>query len=111
MRGGRVLLVHRPRYDDWTFPKGKAEDGESDEACARREVHEETGYVCVLGAEIGATEYLDSKGRPKRVRWWLMEPVGDTTFAPNEEVDELRWATPSEAEELLSYDRDLALLP
>lgn len=46
VRGGRVLLVHRPRYDDWTFPKGKAEDGESDEACARREVHEETGYVC-----------------------------------------------------------------
>ena len=55
IRDGRVLLVHRPKYDDWTFPKGKAEDGETDEACALREVLEETGLTCVLQAEAGTT--------------------------------------------------------
>jgi 8-oxo-dGTP diphosphatase len=109
-RDGRVLLVHRPRYDDWTFPKGKADDGESDEACALREVHEETGLRCELGDELAATEYIDSRGRPKRVRWWAMRSVADDGFTPNDEVDELRWVTPDEARELLSYDRDLVLL-
>ena len=75
MRDGRLLLVHRPKYDDWTFPKGKAEPGESDEACAVREVEEETGLRCELGAELPPTHYTDSRGRPKRVRWWRMEPV------------------------------------
>ena len=73
-RDGRLLLVHRPKYDDWTFPKGKAEPGESDEACAVREVEEETGLRCELGAELPSTHYTDSRGRPKRVRWWRMEP-------------------------------------
>ena len=109
-RDGRVLLVHRPRYDDWTFPKGKADDGESDEDCAVREVHEETGLVCVLGDELDSTEYVDSRGRPKRVRWWRMAPVRDDGFTPNDEVDELRWTTRDEARALLSYDRDLKLL-
>jgi 8-oxo-dGTP pyrophosphatase MutT (NUDIX family) len=109
VRDGEVLLVHRPRYDDWTFPKGKAEDSETDEDCALREVLEETGLQCRLGAEAGVTEYVDSKGRPKRVRWWLMEPVqGD--FTPSEEVDEVRWVEPATAAELLSYGRDLTLL-
>jgi 8-oxo-dGTP pyrophosphatase MutT (NUDIX family) len=109
LRDGEVLLVHRPRYDDWTFPKGKAEDGETDEDCALREVLEETGLECRLGAEAGTTEYTDSRGRPKRVRWWLMEPLrGD--FTPTDEVDELRWAEPAAAAELLSYGRDLTLL-
>jgi len=109
LRDGEVLLVHRPRYDDWTFPKGKAEDGETDEDCALREVLEETGFECRLGAEAGTTEYIDSRGRPKRVRWWLMEPLrGD--FTPTDEVDELRWAEPAVAAELLSYGRDLTLL-
>jgi 8-oxo-dGTP diphosphatase len=109
-RDGRVLLVHRPQYDDWTFPKGKAEDGESYEDCALREVHEETGLRCELGDELATTEYVDSKGRPKRVRWWTMTPLADDGFTPNDEVDELRWVTPAEARELLSYDRDLVLL-
>jgi 8-oxo-dGTP diphosphatase len=109
-RDGRVLLVHRPRYDDWTFPKGKAENGETDEACALREVHEETGLRCELDEELETTAYVDSKGRPKRVRWWAMRIVGDDGFTPNDEVDALRWATPGEARGLLSYDRDLVLL-
>ena len=66
-RDATVLLVHRPRYDDWTFPKGKADEGESDEDCALREVREETGLHCTLGAEISSTEYLDAEGRAKRV--------------------------------------------
>jgi 8-oxo-dGTP pyrophosphatase MutT (NUDIX family) len=106
---GKVLLVHRPKYDDWTFPKGKAEPGESDEACAVREVEEETGLRCQLRDELPQTRYADSKGRPKRVRWWRMEPVSGA-FVPTDEVDELRWLDPDEAPTLLSYDRDLALL-
>ncbi len=108
-RDGTVLLVHRPRYDDWTFPKGKAEDGESDEECALREVWEETGLHCTLGDEVASTDYVDSRGRPKRVRWWLMSPV-DGDFEPTDEVDEIRWLEPVEAARLLSYDRDLVLL-
>jgi len=110
LRDGEVLLVHRPRYDDWTFPKGKADEGETDEECALREVHEETGLRCVLGEELGETRYIDAKGRPKRVRWWRMEPLGDDGFAPNDEIDELRWLDPDTARALLTYDRDRALL-
>jgi 8-oxo-dGTP pyrophosphatase MutT (NUDIX family) len=109
LRDGTVLLVHRPRYDDWTFPKGKAEHGESDEDCALREVEEETGFRCVLGREIESTRYVDSKGRPKRVRWWLMH-VREGAFTPTHEVDALLWASAAEAAGLLSYDRDLPLL-
>jgi len=109
-RAGDVLLVHRPRYDDWTFPKGKADEGEADEDCALREVHEETGLRCALGEEIGTTEYVDAKGRPKRVRWWRMEPVADDGFTPNDEIDELRWLEREPARALLTYDRDRALL-
>ena len=108
-RDGAVLLVHRPKYDDWTFPKGKAANGESDEDCALREVWEETGLHCVLGEEIASTEYIDSRGRPKRVRWWLMSPL-EGEFEPTDEVDEIRWLEPGVAAELLSYDRDVVLL-
>ncbi len=110
VRNRKVLLVHRPNYDDWTFPKGKAERDESDEDCALREVHEETGLQCRLEEELSSTEYVDGRGRPKRVRWWHMTPEGDDGFLANDEVDELRWLTPDEAARLLSYDRDLALL-
>ena len=109
-RDGEILLVHRPRYDDWTFPKGKAAEGESDEDCALREVIEETGLRCELEDEAGATEYVDARGRPKRVRWWLMRPVEDAGFAPGDEVDELCWVTLEDAARLLTYDRDVALL-
>jgi 8-oxo-dGTP diphosphatase len=69
-----VLLVHRPHYDDWTFPKGKAKDGESDEEAAIREVEEETGLTCELGNELATTHYVDRRGRSKYVRYWTMGP-------------------------------------
>jgi 8-oxo-dGTP diphosphatase len=107
--GPEVLLVHRPRYDDWTLPKGKLEPGESAEAGARREVLEETGFECRLGAEVTSTAYDDRHGRPKRVRYWTMEVVRGS-FQPNDEVDEIRWLPGHEAIERLSYPRDAALL-
>jgi len=110
IREDEVLLVHRPRYDDWTFPKGKADEGESDEECALREVHEESGLRCVLEEELATTHYVDAKGRPKRVRWWRMHPLADDGFTPNDEVDELRWLDPAAARSLLTYDRDRVLI-
>jgi 8-oxo-dGTP diphosphatase len=107
--GIQVLVVHRPQYDDWSFPKGKCEPGESDEECALREVEEETGLRCVLGRELPSTSYVDSKGRPKLVRYWRMTVVGgELTF--DYEVDSARWVSPAEAEELLSYPRDAEVL-
>ena len=111
--GTEVALIHRPRYDDWTFPKGKVDPGEDDVAAARREVREETGLDCELGGEVGETRYHDSKGRPKQVRYWLMDlPAGnpDPDFVANREVDELRWCTPDAAAELLTYPHDRKLL-
>ena len=107
--GTEVLVVHRPHYDDWTFPKGKCEPGESDEACALREVAEETGLVCVLEDELPSTAYRDSRGRPKRVRYWRMHVVGGS-LAFDHEVGSGRWLAPSAATELLTYERDLAVL-
>lgn len=109
VREGEVLLVHRPKYDDWSFPKGKCADGESDEACALREVEEETGLRCELLAEIGTTSYRDGKGRPKTVRYWRMRALAGG-FMPHGEVDEVRWETPARAADLLSWPRDLPLL-
>lgn len=107
--GPEVLLVHRPRYDDWTFPKGKAQPGESDEDCALREVEEETGLRCALDRELPSTSYVDAQGRPKRVRYWLMRPVaGELSF--RHEVDDAAWMSLTEAARRLSYSRDLRLL-
>lgn len=108
-RGSAILVVHRPRYDDWTLPKGKADPGERDEDCALREVREETGFVCRLGAEIGRTEYVDGRGRPKIVRYWEMEIV-DGAFEPGPEVDEIRWLEPADAVPLLTYAHDRRLV-
>jgi 8-oxo-dGTP diphosphatase len=105
VRDGQVLLVHRPRYDDWTLPKGKLDPGESFEDAALREVHEETGLRCSLGRELPSTRY-EVGGRPKLVRYWLMTPRGDSPFAPNDETDEIRWVEPAEALGLLTHDRD-----
>ena len=106
----QVLLVHRPR-GDWTFPKGKAERGETDEGTALREVEEETGWSCELGAPAGETQYRDAAGRPKVARYWFMEPRSVThPFTPNHEIDGLRWCTRAEADGLLSYEQDRDLL-
>lgn len=104
-----IALIHRPRYDDWTFPKGKNLLGESDAACALREVLEETGLRCELSIELPSTEYVDRKGRAKVVHYWIMRPLSGQ-FEINKEVDELRWLLPAKARQLLSYERDRKLL-
>ncbi len=107
--GMEVLLVHRPRYRDWTFPKGKAHDDETDEETALREVEEETGLRAALGVELPSTNYIDLKARQKRVRYWTMRPQSGS-FEADDEVDEVKWLSPADAESELSYSRDLAVL-
>jgi 8-oxo-dGTP pyrophosphatase MutT (NUDIX family) len=107
VRDGRVLLVHRARYDDWSLPKGKLEADESWEDAAVREAWEETGLRCTLGEYLGATHYAPG-GEEKEVRWWRMSADGEPH--PTDEVDAVRWATVDEASELLSYDGERALL-
>jgi 8-oxo-dGTP diphosphatase len=108
---GRIAVIHRPRYDDWSLPKGKLDPGESFEAGAVREVLEETGVRGRIVGELEPASYVDRKGRDKLVRWYRMALDGDPVeFAPNDEVDELRWLTPGEAGALLSYDHDRALV-
>jgi 8-oxo-dGTP diphosphatase len=107
--GTEVLLVHRPAYDDWSLPKGKAQRGESDEACALREVEEETGLRCRLGRELPSTSYRDGKGRPKVVRYWAMEPI-DGEARPQAEVDDVLWLPLGEARDTLTWTRDRAVL-
>ena len=107
--GPEVAVVHRPRYDDWSLPKGKLAEGESFEEAALREVEEETGLACELGDELEPARYTDRKGRDKLVRFWLMRPTGGE-FEPNDEVDELRWLDPAKAVDLLDYDHDRVLV-
>ena len=105
-----LLLVHRPRYDDWTLPKGKAKGDESDEECALREVEEETGLVCIVGDEVAVSEYEDSAGRPKRVRYFAMTPRDGSEPTPQNEIDEIRWLAREHALETLTYARDFAVV-
>ena len=108
-RDGEVLLVHRPKYDDWTFPKGKLDAGETDEQAAVREVEEETGLRCSLGRELPSTSYTDSRGRPKIVRYWQMQ-AEEGEFEPTDEVDEIAWLGTDEAAERLTYAHDRRVL-
>lgn len=108
--GIEVLVIHRPAYDDWTFPKGKLDPGEAWEQAAVREVWEETGLVTVLGDEIGGTRYRDRHGRDKQVRYWSMTVAADAGFEPGDEVDERRWVRPEAAAPMLSYERDRDVL-
>lgn len=104
-----VLLVHRPRYDDWSFPKGKADAGEDDRACARREVEEETGVRARLGRDLGTVTYPDARGRTKVVHYWEMQPVAGGGFRPGPEVDRCAWLPLAQARRRLTYahDRDV----
>ena len=111
VRDGRVLLVHRPRYDDWSLPKGKLDPGESFEEAALREVEEEAGLRCELGLELPEVRYTDHRGRPKLVRYWLMRAPDDPApFVANDEVDELVWLAPDEAVARLTYAHDRELV-
>lgn len=104
-----VALVHRPRYDDWTFPKGKQEPGEHLLVTAIREVSEEAGLMVSLGRPLKALEY-PSGGRLKRVSYWAGRCTTASAFAPNREVDHVRWLPASQAGRLLSYPRDASVL-
>jgi 8-oxo-dGTP diphosphatase len=112
-----VLVTHRPHYDDWSIPKGKRDEGETDEQCAQREVLEETGLHTVMHEELPQAHYTDHKGRPKTVRYWRLslDPAHHSLqavpeFEPNDEVDEVRWLAPREAVSLLQYEHDQDLV-
>jgi 8-oxo-(d)GTP phosphatase len=103
-----VAIIHRPRYDDWSLPKGKVDLGETEPVTAVREVHEETGYTSHLGRRLTAVSYPVEQGI-KKVRYWAARCV-DGTFTPNAEVDELKWLPVSEAMKQLGYAHDRKVL-
>jgi 8-oxo-dGTP diphosphatase len=104
-----VILVHRPRYDDWSLPKGKVDPGETDEQAALREVREEASIDARIGPELPTTTYLDRSGKHKRVRYWAMTVAGGDPIGANE-VDEARWVRLPEARTRLTYERDVLVL-
>ena len=111
MRGEKpeILLVHRPRYRDWSIPKGKLDRRESFKACAEREVLEEAGVAGVVEQALGTVGYVTPAGNNKAVRYWLIRATKES-FEPNSEVDKIRWVSPKKAAEKASYGRDVALL-
>jgi 8-oxo-dGTP diphosphatase len=107
----RILVAHRPQYDDWSLPKGKADKGETPEQTAVREVLEETGYECRIVAPLGTTRYRVGRGI-KEVQWFAMRPLPSSPgFKKNNEVDKVRWLSRKRAADLVSYtfDRELIL--
>ncbi|MBO1337528.1 NUDIX hydrolase [Streptomyces sp. VRA16 Mangrove soil] len=104
-----LALVYRPKWGDWSFPKGKAKQGEALPDTAVREVLEETGATCVLGVPLPESRYLDARGRPKEVHYWAAQATGGT-FTPNSEVTRLQWLPPAQAFGLLTHSRDRMLL-
>ncbi|WP_425559789.1 NUDIX hydrolase [Kitasatospora terrestris] len=104
----RIAVIHRPKYDDWSLPKGKLEPGEGWRVAALREVREETGMSCVLGEELPAQHYR-VQGRPKEVRYWAAVPTGGA-FRPNREVDRLEWLAPKKAKARLTRAQDRLLV-
>ncbi|RDS62439.1 NUDIX hydrolase [Streptomyces sp. M7] len=103
-----ICLVHRPKYDDWSHPKGKLHPGEDPLAGALREVEEETGHPPRPGAELPTVRY-PVDGRPKEVRYWAAE-AGPGTFTPSSEVDQVLWLTPERARDRLTQPRDRVLV-
>ncbi|MBV7696860.1 NUDIX hydrolase [Streptomyces sp. TRM70350] len=106
--GLEVCLVHRPKYDDWSHPKGKLKHGEDPLAGALREVEEETGYTAAPGAELPTLHYL-ANGRPKQVRYWAAEATSGG-FTPSTEVDRILWLSPTAARPRLTQPRDRELV-
>ncbi len=104
-----LVIVFRPKYRDWTFPKGKVDPGETEEQTAHREVLEETGFNCILGRELPSVRYLDAKDRLKQVRYWEMT-VASGSFVANDEVDELRWCSIGQARRRLTHAHDVEVL-
>jgi 8-oxo-dGTP pyrophosphatase MutT (NUDIX family) len=104
-----IAIIHRPVYDDWTLPKGKVEPDETPEACALREVREETGLKCELVRPLGCTAYVDRRGRDKMACYWIMQVLGGR-FRPGIEVDKLVWLPVDQAVKRLTYGRDKTLL-
>lgn len=106
----KILVVHRPKYDDWGLPKGKADKGETPEETAVREVLEETGFHCRVVAPIGTTRYRINSGI-KEVNWFAMRPLPDSPgFEKNSEVDEISWVGKKEAKKVLDYENDRELV-
>ncbi|MFJ9415526.1 NUDIX hydrolase [Streptomyces sp. NPDC101227] len=106
--GLEIALVHRPKYDDWSHPKGKLKRSEDALTGAVREVSEETGMTCATGPELPTLRYLVGS-RPKEVRYWAAEATGGT-FVPNREVDRMLWVTPAAARHCLTQPRDKELV-
>ena len=105
-----VLVVHRPRYDDWSLPKGKDDPGETAGQAAVREVEEETGVAARVIVPLAETRYRVPDGQEKAVRFFAMRPVAERTFVPNAEVDEVRWVPVADCDDLLTYRRDRDLV-
>jgi len=107
--GPEFLLVHRPRHNDWSFPKGKLDESETLKECAIREVQEETGLLCTPGKKLPMIEYRDAHRRRKAVLYWTMTVI-DGTFMPNDEVDSVGWFDRESATTILTYRHDADLL-
>lgn len=108
--GPQILLVHRPKYDDWSLPKGKLDPGEGWEAAALREIAEETGVDGALGPELGEVRYTDHQGRLKAVRWWAIRAATAGQPMDVTEIDALRWVPLGEADAAVDYDTDREVL-
>ncbi|MEU2788771.1 NUDIX hydrolase [Streptomyces sp. NPDC007100] len=106
--GLEIALVHRPKYGDWSFPKGKLKRDEDWLSGALREVAEETGMRCHPGAQLPTVHYM-TNDRPKEVRYWAAEATTGT-FEPNDEVDQLLWLPPAQARSVLTQDMDRDLI-
>ncbi|MFK4065689.1 NUDIX hydrolase [Streptomyces sp. NPDC029674] len=107
--GIELALVHRPKWSDWSHPKGKLKHGETAAEAAVREVLEETGMMCELGTELPTAHYRDAQGRPKEVRYWAAEATGGH-FTPGDEVDRILWLDPAAARERVTQAKDKSLI-